>query len=195
MKDIGDVVNDSEYIQRDKEFKRFIQERRYSYGVNVYNHYSVSELYEKGKDSSHYNTDEVCVKEMMSLLSVAPWLIVLANVDKFSHPTFMLYASFSLTIILFSYFMTPLSSRFIFKHWLKRNREVLMDYLLRKLEVGEEVKKRFVMAYGEEELAILMSNKRVLTCGDVFDYANRSKYMKEIKERRESLKAEFRSLA
>jgi len=40
-----------------------------------------------------------------------------------------------------------------------------------------------------------MSNKKVLTCADIFDYASHSHHMKEVKEKRESLKIEFASLA
>lgn len=192
------MKKETSFQEKDIDFKRFLEKRLNEYKTNVFNQYSIDALYKKGRHHLPYNAYEVSWKEAMLWLALLPLMLAIFNLNMVminSNPLHVLYGAVALTATLFCFISSSFYGKRIFKKCIKRGDFDFVNYFLRDVHVSEEVKSRFVLAYGEEELAILMSSKRVLTCADIFDYANHSHHMKEVKEKRESLKIEFASLA
>lgn len=194
--EITQKVENYNEIKKENDFKNFLYDRKMSYMQNVLNRYSDNELFEKGKNYSSYNNIEVTLQQII-LYTVSPISIAFSIFATYNMKVFNIYTGdamipvllmvLAILIVSAGIVVSPCFRKFVFKKWLKSHHDELLNHFLKDLPVSQDVLKRFIDVYGKEELAIMMSEKNNLTCGDIFSYVNNSKIKKEMKKKRETL--------
>lgn len=195
-KEITQKLESHDNIKKENDFKNFLYDRKMSYAKDVFDKYSDNELFKKGKSYLPYNRDEVSLQEII-LYIISPIIVALSIFATYHMKIANFYTGNAMTCVLLMVFISLVFSvgivsssffrKFIFKKWLKNHYDELLNHFIKDLPVGQDVLKRFVDVYGKEDVAIMMSEKNHLTCGDIFSYVNDSKNKKEIKKQRENL--------
>lgn len=202
-KQVAQEVEFDNKMKKENDFKNFLYERKVSYAQNIFSKYSDNELFKKGKDYSSYNSTEVGLQEAI-LYTTIPISIAISIFATYHLQAANLYAGDAmipallmvLAILMISagIVLSPFFRKFVFKKWLKNHYDELLNHFLKDTPVSQDVMKRFIDVYGKEELAIMMSEKSTLTCGDIFSYVNNSKSKNEVKKQREKINEALKQL-